>query len=461
MKKNIVFGLAALAAAACRADAVHDMTEAKTWTDAGGKTFRYRWHAPAKIEQGRKYPLVVLMHGAGERGTNNVDQLAIGATEVLKYAVESGNDCFFLAGQVPGNQQWVDVPWSHLDHRMPEKPSETMALQMAFMEKLFAELPVDRDRVYATGISMGGYGTWDLVSRKPEWFAAAMPVCGGADVRQAWKFKNVPTWTHHGDKDGVVPFARSRRMTAALWDLGCPVKYTEHPNVGHGSWTPAYGTRKNLEWLFSQKRKAVPRVPFASGDKIAFLGDSITQFGAERPTGYVHLVMDGLAAQGVKAELVAAGVSGNMSHHMRARLQKDVLDKKPRWMFFSCGVNDAPNGYEDARKNPGHPLKEYAADVTQIVRAAKQAGVGVIMLEPTPVVEEPHLANENEKPYVEAFRKIAAAEKCPIVPLNAVFNSVIAAKENPFKRELTRDGTHMAPAGDRLMAEVILRTLGW
>lgn len=460
MKKSMLLG-ASLLAAACWADAVHDMTEAKTWTDAGGKTFRYRWHAPAKIEQGRKYPLVVLMHGAGERGTNNVDQLAIGATEVLKYAVESGNDCFFLAGQVPGNQQWVDVPWSHLDHRMPEKPSETMALQMAFMEKLFAELPVDRDRVYATGISMGGYGTWDLVSRKPEWFAAAMPVCGGADVRQAWKFRNVPTWTHHGDKDGVVPFARSRRMTAALWKLGCPVKYTEYPNVGHGSWTPAYGNRKNLEWLFAQKRKAVARVPFASGDKIAFLGDSITQFGAESPTGYVHLVMNGLAAQGVKAELVAAGVSGNMSHHMRARLQKDVLDKKPRWMFFSCGVNDAPNGYEDARKNPGHPLKEYAADVAWIVRTAKQAGVGVIMLEPTPVVEEPHIANENEKPYVEAFRKIAAAEKCPIVPLNAVFDSVVFAKENPFKRELTRDGTHMAPAGDRLMAEVILRTLGW
>jgi len=459
---NVVLGAPVLAASTCRsAVPASQLTEAKTWTDANGKTFRYRWHAPAKIEADKRYPLVVLMHGAGERGTNNVAQLVHGATDLLNYAVASGNDCFFLAGQVPAGQQWVNVPWSQLDHRLPEEPSETMGLQMAFLEKLFVEQPIDRDRVYATGISMGGYGTWDLVSRKPEWFAAAMPVCGGGDVRQAWKFKNVPVWTHHGDKDNVVPFARSRRMTAALWDLGCPIKYTEHLNVGHGVWGPAYANKKNLEWLFAQKRKTVERVPFATGDRIAFLGDSITQFGVECPTGYVHLVMNGLAAQGVKAELVPAGVSGNMSNHMRARLQKDVLDKQPKWMFLSCGVNDTPNGYEDERKNPGHPLKDYVADISYIVQTAKKAGIGVIMLEPTPVVEEPHLANVNEKAYVEAFRKIAAQEKCPIVPLNAVFHSVIAAKENPFVLELTCDGTHMAYAGNRLMADVILRTLGW
>ena len=468
MKNEIAFGLAALAAASICAEAhagterAAALTEAREYAGANGKVFRYRWHEPAKIEAGKKYPVVFFMHGAGERGTNNVSQLLWGASEVLDYAVTSGNDCFFVAGQVPNGQRWVEVDWGEkIPHKMPEEPSETMALQIEFAEKIFAELPIDRDRVYASGISMGGYGVWDLISRKPEWFAAAMPVCGGADTRQAWKLTNIPVWMHHGDRDTTVPFVRSRLMTDALWRAGGNVRYTEYPGIAHGCWGPAFNNTANIAWLFAQKRKTIPRIPFASGDKIAFLGDSITALGTKNATGYVNLVMAGLAAKGVKAELVPAGVSGNMSNHMLARLEKDVLEKQPKWMFLSCGVNDAPNGYEDERKNPGIPLEDYSRNIKEIVTRAQAAGISVIMLEPTPVVEEPHLANQNEKAYVAEFRKIAAQFKLPIVPLNTVFNAYHAAKENPFKRELTIDGTHMNPAGDKLIAEVILRTLGW
>lgn len=468
MKKEVAIGLATLmAAGACTEtqagiDKAADVTEAREYTASNGKVFRYRWHEPAKIEPGKKYPLVILMHGAGERGTDNVAQLVWGATEVLRYAISSGDDCFFVAGQVPNGQRWVEVDWGDpVPHKMPEVPSETMGLQIEFLEKLFTEIPVDSDRVYATGVSMGGYGVWDLLSRKPEWFAAAMPVCGGADITQAWKLRDIAIWNHHGDCDNVVPFVRSRLMVDALWRVGGNIKYTEYPGVGHGSWGPAYSNSANIKWLFSQKRKTVERVPFANGDRIAFLGDSITELGTKNENGYVHLVMNGLAAKGVKAELIPAGVSGNMSNQMLARLENDVLSKKPRWMFLSCGVNDAPNGYEDDRKNPGLPLADYIRNITEIVTRAKEAGISVIMLEPTPVLEEPHIANQNEKAYVEEFRKIAAKEKLPIVPLNLVFGEYIRAKKNPFVRELSKDGTHMAPAGDKLMAEVILRTLGW
>ncbi len=458
----LAFAAGALGASADVPTSTRALTEPREYVGAGGKTFRYRWHQPAKIEPGKKYPFVFLMHGAGERGTNNVSQLQWGAKEILDYATSSaGNDCFFLAGQVPNGSQWVNVPWSNLHHRMPEEPSETMTLQIELAEKLFRELPVDPDRVYATGVSMGGYGTWDLICRRPRWFAAAMPVCGGADVDLLWRIRDVAVWTHHGDRDSVVPFARSRLATEALWRLGGNVKHTEYPGVGHNSWVPAYGNRKNLEWLFAQRRRAPARVPFAGGDAIAFLGDSITQFGTEKPDGYVNLVLRGLAAGGANCTLVPAGVSGETSRQMLARLERDVLAKRPKWMFLSCGVNDAPNGYEDYRKNPGIPLAEYKKNVEAILDRAHAAGIGAIVLEPTPVVEEPHLANVNERPYVEALRQIARARKLPIVPLNQVFAERCRSKPNPFVRELTVDGTHMSPAGNRLMADVILATLGW
>lgn len=233
-----------------------DLTEAREYTGKNGKVFRYRWHEPKSLEAGKKYPFVFLMHGAGERGTNNVAQLQWGAKEVLDYAVSAKDDCFFLAGQVPNGRRWVEVDWAQTHHAMPVEPSETMQLQMELAEKLFAELPVDTNRVYATGVSMGGYGTWDLISRKPEWFAAAMPVCGGMDLEQAPKLKDVAIWIHHGDRDTVVPFVRSRLATEALWHVNGNVKYTEYPGVHHGSWVPAYGNKANLRWLFSQRKSA-------------------------------------------------------------------------------------------------------------------------------------------------------------------------------------------------------------
>ena len=251
-------------------------TEAMVWLAPDGGEFRCRWHAPAKLEDGRSYPLVILMHGAGERGTNNVAQLKWGAKEIFDFLDARHEDFFFLAGQVPEGKRWVEVDWAQTAHDMPAEPSETMRRQIAFVEHVFSEQPIDRSRVYVTGISMGGYGTWDLLCRKPEWFAAAMPICGGADVKQADKVAQVPIWVYHGDRDTTVPFVRSRRMTAALWSCGGNVKYTEYPGVGHASWIPAYGTPENLKWLFSQRKpvdkggltfdfKAISAKRFAAG----------------------------------------------------------------------------------------------------------------------------------------------------------------------------------------------------
>lgn len=245
--------LAAAPAARPAAPAAVSMTEPKTFEKDGAKLL-YRWRAPAKLEAGRRYPLVILFHGAGERGDDNAAQLVHGATELLKYAEKAGEEIFFIAGQVPREQQWVNTPWAQKSHAMPAEPSASMKLALALVDDVRAKLPVDPARIYATGISMGGYGTWDAVQRRPELFAAAMPICGGGDTACAAKIKDVPIWCFHGDADGAVPVCRSRNMVAALWAVDGKIRYREYPGVGHNCWTRTYGDDTVLAWLFSQRK---------------------------------------------------------------------------------------------------------------------------------------------------------------------------------------------------------------
>ena len=237
-----------------------ELTVPKVTARADGGVFRYRWHEPAEVKPGEKYPLVILLHGAGERGTNNVAQLLWGGQPIADWFQKKGEEFYFIAGQVPSGEQWVNVPWASYEHSMPAEPSKSMAALINLIgEVLASDRPVDRDRVYATGVSMGGYGTWDLISRKTEWFAAAMPICGGGDVRQAPKLRNLPIWIHHGDFDEAVPVWRGRAMIAALRNAGSHVaRYTEYPGCGHFSWGPAYGEPKNLDWFFGKRRVSRP-----------------------------------------------------------------------------------------------------------------------------------------------------------------------------------------------------------
>jgi lysophospholipase L1-like esterase len=190
------------------------------------------------------------------------------------------------------------------------------------------------------------------------------------------------------------------------------------------------------------------------GQKVAFLGDSITQQGWGEPAGYVHLVMAGLEANGIKATPVPAGIGGHKSNQMLERLQRDVLDKRPDWMTLSCGVNDVWHG---AR---GIPLDEYKTNISAIIERCQAAGVKVVILTATVIGEE--LENDNNRKlaaYNEFLRALAKEKNCPLADLNAMFAQAIKASGKPG-RVLTSDGVHMNPAGDRLMAQGILQAFG-
>ena len=114
---------------------------------------------------------------------------------------------------------------------------------------------VDARRVYLTGLSMGGYGTWELAARQPQRFAAVVPICGGGDERQASRLSALPIWAFHGAADNVVFPIRSQKMVDAIRAAGGKIQYTQYPGVGHNSWNQAYRSDELLKWLFAQRRK--------------------------------------------------------------------------------------------------------------------------------------------------------------------------------------------------------------
>jgi lysophospholipase L1-like esterase len=191
------------------------------------------------------------------------------------------------------------------------------------------------------------------------------------------------------------------------------------------------------------------------GQKIAFMGDSITAGGA-KPKGYVSLTIKGLEANGVKAMAIPAGISGHKSNQMLARLENDVLSKKPDWMTLSCGVNDVWHG---AR---GVSLEDYKVNITKIVDQCQAAGVKVMILTATMIKEtQTNELNQKLVPYNEFLRTLATEKKCLLADLNADMQAAIA-KAGPDKKGniLTGDGVHMNPAGNEMMALGVLKAFG-
>ena len=226
------------------------LTERHSFT-RDGLTLPYRLHSPV-CAPGVSYPLVLFLHGRGACGSDNTATLVSGVLPLSRYAMRHG-DAFVVAPQCPKGRSWSDWRRSSKS-RPPVEPNAEMAAVMALLRELVATLPVDSTRVYVTGLSMGGFGTWDIAARMPGFFAAAMPICGGVDESTAELYRGLPIWFFHGADDKSVSPLYSRLMDRALSDAGIAHVYTEYPNVHHDCWTRTYANDTVLDWLFAQRR---------------------------------------------------------------------------------------------------------------------------------------------------------------------------------------------------------------
>jgi predicted peptidase len=225
-----------------------------------GKEAKYVLFVPHDYNGDKSYPLILFLHGAGEWGTEGRKQVAVGLGPAVKKR-EKSFPCLVVFPQSQ-KQTWpVDVKnadqlrsllgtWSDQD------AEGKRALGM--LAEIGKEYRVDPERVYLTGLSMGGYGTWSLAASHPDKWAAIVPICGGGNPEDADKIKDIPCWCFHGDADTAVKVEKSRDMIKALWAAGGHPNYTEYPGVGHNSWDKAYDTNDLYDWLLRQRLKKKP-----------------------------------------------------------------------------------------------------------------------------------------------------------------------------------------------------------
>lgn len=221
--------------------------EKNTFQSKEGAKIVYWSMEPSSIDPGVKYPLVLTLHGRGGKTT--------AATRLGSKELREAFPCFVFAPVSTRNGHWIrpnELSEQAGDHR-GTKPMLPLALEA--LDEFIQNHPIDQDRIYVTGQSMGGAGTFGALALRPDFFAGAIPVCGGWELKGASKIKAVPIWVFHGDQDKVVPVNYSRKIVEAIKAEGGSPIFTEFAGVGHDSWNKAYSDQRTWDWLFGQKRK--------------------------------------------------------------------------------------------------------------------------------------------------------------------------------------------------------------
>jgi predicted peptidase len=226
----------------------------ETYKNTNGDSLLYRFLFPDN-DPTRKYPLVIFLHGSGERGNDNNAQLKWGVMNFASDENMKKYPAFVIAPQCPPNISWSNsTRGKNGEIILQNTPSKPMQLLMELINDVSKKFHVDTNRIYITGLSMGGYGTFDALERYPHFFAAAVPVCGSGDVSKAVSISHIPLWMFGGANDPSVNPNLLYDMVNALLKAGAHPGFTEYPNVGHFSWIAAYNDAMMMEWLFSQHK---------------------------------------------------------------------------------------------------------------------------------------------------------------------------------------------------------------
>lgn len=231
------------------AQSANDEFSSFSFSASSGLEMPYRLYSPA-VEVRTAVPLIIYLHGAGGWGTDNVKQISGGNTHGtrlwLKPEIAAENPAYVLAPQIPNPQPW-GAP-------SDEELSPYVNVLMELIDQMKSEFLIDESRVYIMGQSLGGIGVWDIIAKRPDIFAAGVPVCGVGNTERIVNARDVALWAFHGAMDTTVPVAGSREMVTSLEAAKGNIRYTEYPDVGHNSWERAFADPELPQWLFSNIR---------------------------------------------------------------------------------------------------------------------------------------------------------------------------------------------------------------
>lgn len=227
----------------------------------GQDSIYYRILFPENFDPKQSYPVVFFLHGSGERGSDNEKQLLHGGTLFLSRAARKQFPAIVVFPQCSEDSFWSNVDIApdasgkrSFNFRTAGRPTKSMHALLGMIDNFLAKPYVDKNRVYVGGLSMGGMGTFELLRRRRKTFAAAIAICGGDHVANVRKYKKIPLWIFHGEKDDVVPVTLSTAVADQLRVLNVTPRITLYPNDNHNSWDSAFAEPELLPWLFGNQK---------------------------------------------------------------------------------------------------------------------------------------------------------------------------------------------------------------
>lgn len=235
---------------------IDEMFSKESFTTEDGYTLLYRLYVPENYTPDKKWPVFLYLHGAHARGNDNERMLDYVTKPFFQTAGSPTLDSIIVVPQCPANEKWVNVSWTEGNYFFSATPiSKSMTAVIALLDDIETRFSTDLDRYYAMGMSMGGYGTWDICMRQPDRFAAIVPLCGAGDWRRAADISHVAIRTYHGTADDTVPINGTERMVEFLKKNNADVTFFKLQGVGHDLSGNVHRDKDLFPWLFAQKRK--------------------------------------------------------------------------------------------------------------------------------------------------------------------------------------------------------------
>lgn len=251
---TVLLGALSVSVSAARPEEARTLKQVYVNEELDGYEIPYVLYLPANYDEAKEYPVLLLLHGAGERGNDNELQLFHAVDELYETRQALMDECIFLVPQCPLNELWVDWPWENGNYALDEIPeSKALSTVMKILDGVIKAYAADTNRVYIMGISMGGFGTWDALVRHEPIFAAGVPLCGGGDPSKVDILKEIPIWCVHGTVDSAVPFAGTEEMYNTIVAAGGErITFEPMEGMDHNIWDYATTNGALIDWLFAQ-----------------------------------------------------------------------------------------------------------------------------------------------------------------------------------------------------------------